>query len=54
MDPNFEVLMILAAVPAVVGLVSAVCMSHRVREYGLIGALRRALANSARHNPYSG
>jgi hypothetical protein len=53
MDGNFEVLLILVGATAAFGLVVAVCLSERVREYGLIGALRRAFSDDAGHRPYS-
>jgi hypothetical protein len=52
MDPNFELLMILVAVASAVGLVAAVFLSERVREHGLIGALRRAFSGGAGRSPY--
>ena len=51
MDPNFELLLILVGVAAVVGLVAAVALSKRVQEFGLIGTLRRAL--SVDRGPYN-
>lgn len=52
MDGNFEVLLILVGATAAFGLVVAVCLSERVREYGLIGALRRAFSGETGRSPY--
>ncbi|WP_293368021.1 hypothetical protein [Phenylobacterium sp.] len=52
MDPNLLVLLILIAPTAVVGALVAVLLSERVREVGLIGALRRLVAGADRRDPY--
>jgi hypothetical protein len=53
MDPNFELLLIAVGVASVCGLVAAVFLSERVREHGLVGAVRRAFSGGAGRNPYS-
>jgi hypothetical protein len=53
MDPNFTVLLIPVGVASLFGLVVAVFFSQRVREHGLLGALRRAFSGGAGRNPYS-
>ena len=53
MDPNLEVLLILVAVASACGVVAALFLSVRVREHGLMGALRRAFSGGAGHSPYS-
>ena len=53
MDGNFEVLLILVGATAAFGVVVAVFLSEGVREYGLIGALRRAFSDGAGRSPYS-
>ena len=53
MDPNFELLLIAVGVASVFGLGAAVFLSERVREHGLIGALRRAFSGGTGRNPYS-
>ena len=53
MDPNFELLMIAVGVALVFGLGVSVFLSQRVREHGLLGAIRRALSGGAGRNPYS-
>lgn len=53
MDPNLLILLILVGVALVIGLVAAVLLSERVREHGLLGALRRVFSGGAGRNPYS-
>jgi len=51
MDPNISVLLILLGVGAVVGVVVAGMQSQRIRQFGLIGTLRRALSYHAEEPP---
>ena len=53
MDANFETLLGLVAGASAFGLVIAVFTSERVREHGLIGALRRAFSDGPGRSPYS-
>ena len=53
MDTNFLVLLILVGIASVIGLVAAVFLSARVREHGLIGALRRQFSGGASRDRYS-
>lgn len=53
MDPNLTMLLILVGIASVIGVVAAVFQSERVREHGLIGALRRGFSGGAGRNPYS-
>ena len=52
MDDNLRLLLILAAVAAGVGLFAALLGSHRVRHYGLLGALRRKFSGGSSRSPY--
>ena len=54
MDLNLELLLILMGVGLVVGLGAAVFMSERVRTYGLVGTLRRAISGGGYRSPYAG
>lgn len=53
MDPNLELLLILVGVASACGIGAALFLSERVRQHGLIGALRRAFSGGAGHSPYS-
>ncbi|WP_394762802.1 hypothetical protein [Phenylobacterium sp.] len=53
MDPNFTVLLIVVGIVSVIAVVAAVFQSSRVREHGLLGALRRVFSGGAGRNPYS-
>ncbi len=52
MDQNLQVLMILLGVALAVGLVMALAQSRRIRQYGVLGALRRKFSGGSRRSPY--
>jgi hypothetical protein len=52
MDENLQVLVVLATSALVVGLVVAVLSSHRIRDYGLMGTLRRRFSGGGHRSEY--
>jgi hypothetical protein len=53
MDPNIAVLLILLGLGAAFGLLAAVFLSERVREFGLLSAVWRSITGGPGHRPHS-
>jgi hypothetical protein len=53
MDLNLELLLILLGVGSVFGVGGAILMSESVRQYGLLGVLRRSFSGGSARNPYA-
>ena len=52
MEPNLLVLLILTGVAIAAALIVAVAQSRSVKEFGLLGALRRKFSGGSHRSPY--